>query len=298
LPLDLTKAISSRKFFEQRKQHPLKIKNLPQVHKFLKTVIELSKNYKGYLSHIDNYSGKDGHLVYEEGNPNFNLYKVSPNGIFINYYNQSNDYWKTTEIRKGTVDTMLALSNNKYEVASSLVCLPKNFILFPLQRAIAENYYLESVAKWAKINKVYVVFKEHPCSSEETTFAEIINSVKNRSEYTMFVNKKANIDYLIDKCNRVWTLDSGVGFTATVKGKPVATFRPTDYSVFGNQVSTLRDAALIKAPSKEELHRFLTWYYDVFTIDIDSSDFKERLSYRFDAFYNKNSSIKDLYTWK
>ena len=298
MPLDLTATVSTKLFFDQRKEHPLKVNNLTKVNDFLKTVEKLSHKYEGKLSHIDLYDRSDPQLVYEEGNPNFRLYKVSPNGIFINYHDEQNHFWKTTPINEDTVEKVLSMRNNKYNTAKGCLTLPDKFVLVPLQRAILENQYLEVVAKWAKASKSYVVFKEHPCSSEEETLEEIVASVKNRSNYTIFAPKEVSIDYLIEKCHCVWTLNSGVGFTALLRGKAVVTFKRTDYSVFDNRVTRLLDAPKVKAPSQRDLFQFITWYYDVFSIDIEADSFENRLDQRFDAVFNKGHTIRELYKWK
>lgn len=298
MPLDLTAIVSTRLFFEQRKMHDLKVNNIAKVNGFLKAVENLADKYNGKLSHIDLYDGSGGQLVYEEGNPNFRLYKVSPNGIFINYHDEKNHFWKTTPINEGTVEKVLSMQNHKYDTAKGQPHLPEKFVLVPLQRAILENEHLERIAQWARVNKSYVVFKEHPCSSETESFDQIIASIKGRSRYTLFASKDACIDYLIEKCQSVWTLNSGVGFTALLRGKPVATFLKTDHSVFGNRVRNVIDASQVKAPSQRDLFQFITWYHDIFAIDIDADDFESRLDQRFDAVFNKGHTIKELYTWR
>tara|TARA_R110001606_G_scaffold53139_3_gene131286 strand:- start:104 stop:961 length:858 start_codon:yes stop_codon:yes gene_type:complete len=285
--LDLTATVSTKLFFDQRKEHPLKVKNLTKVNDFLRTVEKLAHKYEGKLSHIDLYDRSDPHLVYEEGNPNFRLYKVSPNGTFINYHDEQNHFWKTTPINEDTVEKVLSMQNNKYSTSQGQLSTPERFVLVPLQKAILENRFLEVVARRAKVNKSYVVFKEHPCSSEKETLEEIVASVKNKSDYTIFAPKDVSIDALIEECHSVWTLNSGVGFTALLRGKTVVTFKGTDYSVFDN-----------KAPSQRDLYQFITWYYDVFSIDIKADNFESRLDQRFDAVFNKGHTIKELYTWK
>jgi hypothetical protein len=298
LPLDLTATVNTKLFFAQRKMHDLKVNNIAKVNGFLKAVEKLAEKYSGKLSHIDRYDGADPQLVYEEGNPNFRLYKVSPNGVFINNHDEQNHFWKTTPINERTVEKVLSMQNHKYNTAKGQPDLPEKFVLVPLQRAIMENKHLERIAQWARVSKSYVVFKEHPCASEDESFDQIIASIKGRSRYTLFASKAASIDHLIEQCHSVWTLNSGVGFTALLRGKPVATFLRTDHSVFGNRVRNVVDASKVEAPSQRDLFQFITWYHDIFAIDIDADDFENRLDQRFDAVFNKGQTIQELYTWK
>jgi hypothetical protein len=63
-------------------------------------------------------------------------------------------------------------------------------------------------------------------------------------------------------------------------------------------VRNVVDASKVKAPSQRDLFQFITWYHDVFAIDIDADDFENRLDQRFDAVFNKGQTIQELYTWK
>lgn len=296
MPLDLTHAISTKKFIEGRNRHGIKLLNVPQYNKFNNALSSLSKSFSGVVCHRDNHFALP-HLQYEEGNPNFNLYKASPNGWFVSDFSQQNDLWRSHKVNDGSVEKLLSMSNHKYALSSGVADVPDRFILVPLQRAIDDLWFAKMVASWAKVSGVDIVFKEHPCSSERYTFEQIqliYAKAGAANQHCHFVDMSSDTSQLIDQCEAVWTLTSGVGFTALAMGKPVAAFADNDYSCLGNRVSTADEACAVKAPKTSDLYRFLSWYYN-FCIDIDDDCFIDKLEDRMHRVFNLEQTQLEIF---
>jgi hypothetical protein len=287
LPLDLTHTIQPDKFKAQRFNEESKLINLPTYEKFHSALNKLKDAYECSIKHRYVSTSKPHYLEYEEGNPNFSLFKLSPNGWFISDFSRGNQLWLKEPIDKDLSTRLEMLPNSKYQCGEVTPDLPDDFTLFPSQGDLNELPLILQMARKAKELKRSFVVKEHPFQGPELTIQKIKRSIKYfglDSDYFSIVPSHTNTNAIIHRASEVWTLSSGVGFSALVFGKHVVSFRDTDFSCLGNRAGTIEEAISLPKITEDKRLRFLSWYLNKFTININDVNFEDKLEHRVERF--------------
>ena len=161
-----------------------------------------------------------------------------------------------------------------------------NYLFFPCQIPddevvrffcdVKEEDVIAALAHWANTNKVKILFKSHPAApSTSGPFKKIATG-----PYVQWVD--ASIHDLIEHCQAVYTLNSGVGHEAILHGKPVVMFGRAEYDRLAIR-STLNelDEAYKRVQewdeksALEEYQRFYHWFTRDMAIDLMASDHLE-----------------------
>jgi len=113
--------------------------------------------------------------------------------------------------------------------------LPDSFILVPLQvesdtvmklKKIETSSIIDYAIRVARLLKTSVVIKPHPKENGKTD--ALHHAAQLHSQKRLFISY-GNIQKLLDKSTAVFVVNSGVGFEALCRHKPVFTFGKTDY---------------------------------------------------------------------
>lgn len=287
MPLDLTRTIQPDKFRAQRINQKSKLDNLPEYEKFHWALDKLKDSYDCSIKHRYLNTSASNYLEYEEGNPNFSLFKLSPNGWFISNFSEGNQLWVQEPIDEDALAIFDGLPNAKYKSDGFIPELPEDFILFPSQGDIDELPILLQLADKARELKTPVVIKEHPFQGPELSLSKIRSALKVaglNGDYIWVVEADANTTEILNRAREVWTLSSGVGFSALVLGKQVIAFRDTDFSCLGNLARDVPDALSLPKISTEDRLKFLSWYINKFTINVYDELFEQKVEQRISMF--------------
>lgn len=174
------------------------------------------------------------------------------------------------------------------------------YILFTMQRPSLQLQLLSDCLRWAKDNKKHIVFKTHPIPVDSVDFSVYWDQFKEQglvSEYSHLISD-VNTDLLVDNCKMVWTMSSGVGCQAVLKGKPVSYFQ-NDYDFTYGPVAKYcdtADEAYDNTINLENVERYFSWYYYKFAIDMQRFDYKELINKRFNEFYNEHKTAEQMFT--
>lgn len=300
MPLDLTHLQTALNWSIERRSTPSKLANAKYIQLFNKHVRSTQNDYNGYIRYFElPAKTRSDHLVYIEGTPFFSLFKLTPNGYFIDYY-QPDDYWKSAETDPKIIQRLLARNANKYIQTSDTIDLNLDrYILFPMQRPSLQIKLIEQCLQWAKDNKRHIVFKTHPMPVDEVDLMVYWSDFNNRgllSKYSHLVDN-VNTDVLVDNCEMVWTTNSGVGTQALLKGKAVAYFE-NDYDFTYGPIATFCksvDDAANATISIDNVEKYFSWYYHKFAIDMQAVNYREKINQRFDMFYNRGYTVEQLF---
>lgn len=296
----MREAITPKEWCESRIDQKLKFQNVSYITEFNKALVKFKDEFDGEVRYFYKNTDLSHHkiLYYAENTPIFYLFKLSPDGFYIDN-EDTNDLWKRSEIDTTILEKFNSLTTNKYLQGEQTFKDESDFILFPLQ-SLANKFdpkiFFDCIG-WAVKNKKKIVFKLHPFHHGNVVNNSVISIKKNPKiqEYVKFVNSEYNLDDLIDKCCMVWTFNSGSGLQAILKGKPVSYFmKPYDYAPICKYSLTPEEAFNCEYNS-ENVKRFLSWYYHKLTLDVTHNDFENKLYERMDNYFNKDYTIDDLY---
>ena len=298
MPLDLTKRQTYLEWAIPRRSSPNKIPNAIYLRKFDQCVDSISEKYNGTLRYFES-NDKRNSLVYIEGNPFFSLFKITPNGYFIDYF-EPDDYWKVYPTDSEIIQKLLARNANKYKQTSKFINLNlDNYILFPMQRPSLHLGLLRDSLQWAKDNKRHIVFKTHPMPVDQIDIVEYWDQFNNEgliTEYSHLISD-VNTDVLVDNCQMVWTMSSGVGTQALLKGKPVSYFEKDydfTYGPIANYCANIDQAPNAKI-TIDDVEKYFSWYYHKFAIDMQAINYNKKIENRFNLFYNEGKSVEQLF---
>lgn len=275
-----------KQWAQARAHTPLKLLNLP----ILKDFEERLELLNILAHHVDEQVPG---LVYSEGSPNFSMFKLTPNGVYIGNKNPMLHLWKRVDIDTTCITNLLAKANEKYKVEDEIVIFDKPYHLFLLQMASSKD--LESTVKalhYATTNRLRTVFKTHPVPGDGTDFTKLWDAFKRHdliSDYTILVDK-ANVDSLIKNASFVYSSDSAATFNAVLYDIPVATFRPMDLSEIVPIINSPSD----KITPVVDKDRFMSWYCNNLTIDIDKISCNTKLL-RIHSAYISGKSIEEIF---
>ena len=240
-------------------------------------------------------------IEYTESTPFVKLIKLSPQGYFINCYDSA-PLWEKCDIDSSIIQTIGV--TNKYEQSSNVYHFDKPYILFALQSLnFTSEKYLDvktfaKVMYWAEINKIHVLFKLHPYNLQKDLTIKYWNALRKEGlgkQYVELVPAEYSIDHLIFNSIGVWTHSSGVAFQSLLYNKPTATISK---NVDWWPISIVNDNPITTQfiePNRDEVLRYLTWYYHKLTIDSTSVNLKNIIESRLHSFIEHNFDPERIY---
>lgn len=229
-------------------------------------------------------------FVYSEGTPNFHHFTCSKKAEYVHisgqgwfdYLGTNNPYkneYKNYDIDSTIIDFYLSLENNKFGIKRNKpnwANLPDKFDLFVMQQPTTKDRNeTQDVLRYAKNTKRHVIFSAHPSSNDAHDW-EIFEKSGLVCEYTHFVND-INTNDLAKKCQRLISACSGVNFLGLLHNKPTFSYRNMPWSEISSVIKDATNEINDKTPEKQDLLRFLSWYYNEITIDIQSKDWRNKL---------------------
>ncbi len=136
---------------------------------------------------------------------------------------------------------------------------------------ISERGAIAALSRWATERKIHIVFKAHPAAPDT---AEEFRAIAN-TPFTHWAD--VSIHDLIENCQAVVTLNSGVGHEAILHGKPVIMFGQAEYDTLALQTAPQDlDAAFAAVQEWDETSQLKKYrqFYHWFTRDmaLDLSD--------------------------
>lgn len=281
MPLDLTHLLKTDSWCEARKIHPNKLQQViwfDKFHKVLYTLKNTSSVSIGYLTNSD--------ITYIEGTPIFHWFKFTKNGFFINHGYDCDD-WRNYDDSDSTRNILLYEDINKWPQRDKNDVDMSDYVLFPIQR-MSSRFELKLIIeamRWAKEKKQIIVFRPHPYPVDTVAQETIWNKLKDAnlvSDYTLLSNS-GSVKSVVDNCKAVWSLNSGVGLQAILSGKPVAYFlkdQDHTYGPIAKFCKTTYDAEDAEPFSRQDVNRYLNWYYNEVILDLKRKDLSEEIQRR------------------
>lgn len=113
--------------------------------------------------------------------------------------------------------------------------LPTSFVLVPLQvesdtvmklKKIESTAMIDYASRVAQLLRLPLVIKPHPKEKQKTRTLKYAKALQDRGR--AFISE-GNIQTLLNRSAAVFVINSGVGFEAVCRHKPVFTFGKTDY---------------------------------------------------------------------
>jgi len=286
-----------------RKDSNPKIEKAKYLKEFEDALSEL--DFKLPPKHIDlinnsNLNYVQNTLIYSEGSPAFHHFNISPGaelihkagrgfGPGIGCLNRFRNLWKWHDIDSNILDQYkndkkwdTDLEDVKAKELNEFTSNGNEFDLFPMQFFDSVDMPETSDALRCALKKNRTtLFVLHPTTHEDNEkFAKIWDHLTE----LLIVPPSAKLVYgrdtnsIIKHSRVVYSANSAVSFNAMLEGKPAATYRITPWSeVLPLIDSAMHDLEKIKPVPEEDLKRFLSWYYNKFTLDLHSSDWKTKL---------------------
>jgi len=139
-----------------------------------------------------------------------------------------------------------------------------------------DEWATRDAIKYATENKRYTIFKKsHVVTPNYIKKWSDFEKEGIINEFTIYTD--ANMDYLIQNSNFVYSSDSMSSFQALVMEKPTATYYNTIISEIIPVIKTAKEMENIGKIKKEIKLRFLSWFYHKLSIDIYSQDAEEKI---------------------
>lgn len=271
-----------------RMRMPAKLKNYYKFKKFSDEVYKL--DFENVVYHQDQKRPIKS-LVYNEGSPNFNLFKLTPFGDMIIRFSVD-DVWSTTAIDSDIFSKFSTMKNEKYHNASKEIYIDRPYDLFFMQLSKTFDYAaMQDALIYAKDSKTFTIFKGHPLAADapSTDAWNLFSDL--HSEYSMFISE-ANNHKLVQNAKRVYSADSATTLNAILLRKPVFTYRATDMFPIAPVITSAYEMSHI-VPDEETVARYLSWYLHKLCIDIDTN-FSEKIE-RIITMFNKGSTFSEIF---
>ena len=136
-----------------------------------------------------------------------------------------------------------------------------------------EEDVITALASWANANQVNIVFKAHPAApATSKPFRDIATGPTIRWA-------DASIHDLLEHCQAVYTLNSGVGHEAIFYGKPVVMFGRAEYDCLAirgmlGQLDDAYNSVTVWEPQSalRRYKQFYHWFTQDMAIDLQASD--------------------------
>lgn len=127
--------------------------------------------------------------------------------------------------------------------------------------AVSVPAFIKTIMSVAQTSRSHFVFKKHPYSKNDN---EINQNLRLTEKLENVYVVDANVIDLIDNCQGVVAINSGVGFESLVRRKPVYLYGDADYSPICQTQSTTPLEEFVKDPKQfldEDMRRqFLSFY--------------------------------------
>lgn len=248
-------------------------------------------------AHADIYNGVSDVLVYNEGSANFNLFKITPKGHYIQSSNPMLHLWKRVDIDTNVLKRFETRCNSKYtQPNSTAVSVGQPYNLFLMQHVASKDLrYTIDALKYATEMKRFTIFKTHPAVGDDTNFDRVWEIFKSKgliSDYTVMLS--GNMHNLIANADLVYSADSAGTFNAMLSSIPTVNYRINEFSEIVPLIETSK-TLLNKPIPQEDLLRFLTWYHDVLAIDILDMQAAELKISRIAELYNLGFRTVDIF---
>lgn len=281
-----------------RRNQKLKLKNMPVLRKFIDAVDISTRRHDVSYFFADNERGRffKDVLVCRGGSPNYNLCKLTHNGLYI-HTNPRLNLWHNVDIDHTILDRFQKMNNNRYIQPDTCIDIPNEYHLFLMQMITTvfedkhnpdDSTFLTAL-NYATNTKTYTIFKGHPTTNVSSELVwQTAQQSGLTSKYTIFVND-CNVDYLVKHATVIYSQNSAVSLPAMLIGKPVATFGDTDMSEILPVITNPIELLDIRPVAIKELARFLTWYYHRLIIDVEKDDFADHIEDLVVQFKNKKS---------
>jgi hypothetical protein len=149
-----------------------------------------------------------------------------------------------------TVGWLSSGNLSKYRQSSTSTPLPGNFVFFPLQvrNDIVARFtrldplaVMRRAARVARKKRIPLLVKRHPYCTSPLVGSSIALA---RAGNPYVIETPASVNELLARCTSVLVANSGVGFEALLRGKPVYSFAGSEYAGFSNPVNTLDEIEL------------------------------------------------------
>lgn len=207
---------------------------------------EFTDKYLAGLEHETIYMPHRSHFQIKDRRAIFYMQEIYPEFFTFNSmgWAASSTKYKSFEYvnQKISIDAQRFIHQVQQEKMSKfsqeLPNSPYEFdIFFPLQiphdqvLQYHSKYSLKEIVEyvlvWSKVNKIKILFKEHPMNSTEKPYIDW--SLGDKTYYE--VTKAGNIHDYIERSKCVMVANSGVGFEAMFYYKPIITFANAIYDI-------------------------------------------------------------------
>lgn len=253
------------------------LRGMKQTHYMFRDILKVSTLVDSILekrglsncifAELYNYMDFQHTLTWRFGSPNTELYLFTPNRQYLDKTNPFLNQWRDCVIDPGITD----IFRTKYSQGERLMDLPDRYNLFVMQDGIdAEHEHMIDAMNYAREQKVYTIFKQHPLTE---------NCIQT-SDYIIFADASYNLDHLLNHADRVSSSWSTVSLNAMLKGIPCATYDTMTFSEIVPIIRTARELEDIEAVDYSDLQRFLSWYVHKLCIDVSKEGFEERIEQR------------------
>lgn len=272
-----------------RRNVPLEMKNF---HRFKKFTDELQRVDISRISrHMEEHPGK-GRLIYNEGSPCFDFFRLCPHGEMVSHFPQ-HDLWQEVDTDESILDKF-RVTSSKYETPDTTVDY-EDYRLFFMQDSSTHNVKgFVSALRSAYRNKRLTLFKGHPVSPiPAREIWEWATQEGLVSDYSIFVD--ASPFDLIDKASCVISDNSTMNLTATLMGKPSLVYRPNEYWPLSHIIEN--DNFDVPPIHTNLTKKYLTWYYHVVCIDTNNPLFPVKIKRIIDQFL-QGLSFKEIFSYE
>jgi hypothetical protein len=278
-----------KQWASRRIKHSIKLDNYAFLEQFCKELARLNVP----VNHLDDAKYKSK-LWFNEGSPLFCNFIVSKEGKLV-----YKDFKTTCWLSYPEKDLSVFKTANKYKQTSMQVNINQPYNLFLLQLAATRDLKetLDALY-WATHNKVYTVFKAHPCPGDGSNYDALWALFKSKgliSDYTVLVSD-ANIDHLIDNANIVYSADSAGSFNALLANKQVATYRAFPGTSIVPRISTSKDLSAIPTIGEKDKNSFLSWYFYNLPVCVTQEGWQDKLRYIVRGF-TSGKTFDEVYTY-
>lgn len=280
MPLDLTHILKADQWLKGRDHYPAKAQQVKWIEQFNNGLSCVNSNKNLSVSYLTNDD-----LSYVEGTPIFHWFKLTKNAFFITH-GYEDHRWQEHNINPNIREIIFRNGVNKWTTSDDVLDIEPGFILFPIQTFSAQLELIIEIVKWADRNKTRVLFRPHPYPQEDIDedliWLRLVDKLGVDPTYVTF-SGVGNIDIIVDRCQAVWTHNSGVGMQALLKGKPVAYFLKDFDHTYGNVATfctSVAQAAEAPPPNPKDVDRFFSWYYDEVAIDLSDVNYIDRMQER------------------
>ena len=304
--LNLTNLVDTATWESCRSHHPFKLENTHHLKKINGLVKDLSSKYEGSVAYFENTKTLTGRFMsYAEGTPIFPLFKFVPQKYFIETYEPTH-YWKKSPIDEIVADRLLSYRLFKYDLPYQDFNYEPNYRLYVCHSIFdLDKSAIVKSAVWAHTHKQRVVIRLgtiRDVADTENKYERLIEQIYKSgvSKDLFIVDLYSHIDDLVNNCKMMWSANSGVGFAALLKGKPVSHFyKDIDYSYgpvarFTHSADEAFDEDF--QINYDDVRRYFTWYYKKLCVDLNRDDAIDMIDEKLFRYFKQKQPISEMLT--